>query len=123
MPRALTRAINAETSFSFGPVSIPNNLEQLDLRIPRATTAQPTRWADPATKVTVSVEISLDGGAIWRPWFAFTAEGGIVKTPQNTDAEYSGWALPILSGTGRQARGSVSCTGPALTSTLTVDVN
>lgn len=64
---------------TLGPFNFPNGLAGFDLRLGRCTSADPTIWPDPNTRVKFRMLFSFDGGAnydhieIWEP-----QGGGIV---------------------------------------------
>ena len=113
-------------SRNFGPVTIPDGLAQVTLRLARKTTATPTFWAA-AVRVALRSWCSLDGGATWLQWLGFGEgnggePGGIIVQRDLTDLAES-WVMSDLPpGTGRLIKLTATVTGGTLVSRLTVEV-
>ena len=105
----------------FGPVNVPNALQEIRVSIDRCTTATPTLWPSPDTWLDFFIEVSLDGGATWLRTVGATAPGGIVmgKGGVEAPATFIGCSLP--EGTGRRARATATVTGGPLDSRITVE--
>jgi len=75
-----------------------------------------TNWTDPALKLAISIEISLDGGVTWASDSAATYEGGPAPTPTpiqpnpvNQSVLTSDLGDP--TNTNRMVRGTLTLTG------------
>jgi len=77
----------------------------------RCTSADPSIWPNQSTRVKVSCEISLDGGAVWLFQASFMVGGGIVLNSHGEESALSAMELPLLSGVNRRVRFSLEITG------------
>jgi len=112
-------SINAG-SRNFGPVTIPDALTVVTLRLARMTTASPTLWAA-GISVKLDSWCSLDGGATWLQWLGFGASGGIFVKGDGTEAAESSVTSSLPAGTARQMKMTVVVAGGTLVSQLTVE--
>lgn len=107
-------------SHIFGPVSVPDGISALVLRVARCTSATPQIWPDASTTFAVSLDVFRDGE--WRNWVGMTSEGGITLNRQGQEAAFSliGGALP--AGINRKLRGTVTIGGGPLRSTVSIEI-
>lgn len=105
----------------FGPVTIPDGLTRVTLRLARKTTAAPTLWAT-GVAIQLDSECSVDGGVTWVQWLGFGASGGIYVKGDGSEATESNVASALPSGTNRTMKLSLTVTGGTLSSLLTVEV-
>jgi len=112
-------SINAG-SRNFGPVTIPDALTVVTLRLARMTTASPTLWAA-GISVKLDSWCSLDGGATWLQWLGFGASGGIFVKGDGTEAAESSVTSELPPGSARQMKLTATVTGGRLVSQLTVE--
>jgi len=70
----------------------PNGLAGFKIEIARCTSADPTIWPDPASRVRISVECSYDGGA------TFPANGGgaAIDCAGGIELDRGGVEIPAL---------------------------
>ena len=108
-------------SRDFGPVTIPDGLTRVTLKLARRTTATPTLWAAGVT-VDLKSWCSLDGGMTWIQWGGFGGVGGIhIKRDSAESVESTGGgSLPI--GSSRRIKLTLTVSGGTLVSLLTVEV-
>jgi len=63
----------------FGPIALTQGLNGCEIRIARCTTATPTIWPSAAQRITISLDVSYDGGATYQiNQFGFSQVGGII---------------------------------------------
>ena len=108
-------------SRNFGPVTIPDGLTSVTLRLARRTTATPTFWAA-GVSVQLNSWCSLDGGATWIEWLGFGAPGGIHIKRDSTELAESSVTSELPPGTSRRMKLTATVTGGTLVSQLTVEV-
>jgi hypothetical protein len=108
-------------SRDFGPVTIPDGLAQVTLRLARMTTATPTLWAA-GVSVDLKSWCSLDGGATWLQWLGFGSSGGIHVKRDSTEALESTVTSMLPTGANRRMKLTATVTGGTLVSQLTVEV-
>jgi len=111
----------ASGSRDFGPVTIPDGLTRVTLRLARRTTATPTLWAA-GVSVRLESSCSLDGGVTWIGWLGFLAVGGIHVKKDSTELPESSVTSELPRGTSRQIRLTTIVSGGTLVSQLTVEV-
>jgi hypothetical protein len=112
-------SINAGTR-NFGPVTIPDGLTRITLRLARMTTATPTLWSA-GVDVKLDSWCSIDGGATWLQWLGFGSTGGIYVKGNGTEATESSATANLPEGTSRLMRLTATVTGGRFVSQLTVE--
>lgn len=108
---------------SFASRHFPNGMAGFDVRIGRATTADPTIWAQPSTRVKIDLQFSFDGGATFTPIGANTWEGGggIVSHRGTEQAEtVLSWRFHPVEAT--DVKGQITVTGGPIRTYLDVTV-
>lgn len=113
-----------EGSRVIGPVNIPTGLTSVKIEIDR------DNWTDPAIKLTLKIDISLDNGATWNnppadcvPFpVGLEAEGGVVldKNGQLVHTSVVAGPLPQPSNPDRKARANITVTGGSIPTTVTI---
>lgn len=109
---------------NLGPVDIADDVTSVDISIARCTTATPAIWPNESTVLTITPEVSVDGGVTWIEAGKSVSAGGIVvsgRTGQEVAVSRSGGSLP--AGTNRRYRVTVQITGGPLRSSATVEVD
>lgn len=109
-------------SRSFGPVTLPDGVSSITVSVTRCTSATPTIFSDPASKISIEIEASFDGGATWVSGGEFEALGGVHMRHDGSEGAASSatWTWP--PGSGRRLRGSVTVSGSTIRTALTVEV-
>lgn len=108
-------------SRSFGPAPIGDAITEINLRVQRCTSADPTIWPLLGTVLTLQAELLVNGQ--WVSYGSGTSNGGIALAKDGvTEVPFSlfGGFLPVASG--RQIRGTVSITGGPLRTEVSVEV-
>jgi hypothetical protein len=93
-----------------GPVNVPDNVSTVEFQIQRCTSADTSIWSDPGTVISLSWDVSLDGGQTWLNLGGFSANGGIASF-KGTELQYSTGSIQFPAGTGRKVRVTTSITG------------
>jgi hypothetical protein len=106
-----------------GPIDIADDVSSVDISIARCTTPTPTIWPNASTVVTITPEVSIDGGVSWSEAGKSVSGGGISIGRSGSEIPFSlsGGSLP--AGTGRKYRCTVDIAGGPLRSSATVEVN
>jgi hypothetical protein len=109
-------------SHTAGPIDIADDVTSVDFQIQRCTTATPTIWPNASTLLTITPEVSVDGGPFVENGPS-TSSGGIGFDKNHNEAAFTlaGGALP--AGVNRRYRVTATITGGPLRSTATVEVN
>ena len=68
---------NYSGSDSFGPVELLPGEHTLFVELAHCTTANPTIWPNYDTILTITCELSVDGGTNWEPSGSTISRGGI----------------------------------------------
>lgn len=115
----------------FPSVSVPLGASAISLIVDR------TNFADPALRVGLALELSVDAGASWLPWGAIETAGGPAGTGKDgqplTESSFTvSFVRRLRDGTiepgfettniNRKIRGSLTCSAP-VTTTVTVAVD
>lgn len=108
-----------------GPLDLASDVTSVLFSIQRCTTATPTIWPNVSTKLTITPEVSLDGGSTWIEAGKTTNEGGI-SFFKGSELAFcpSGGGLPEeVGGITRQYRVTTLISGGPLRTSATVEVN
>jgi len=109
---------------TLGPLDVADDVTSVDISIARCTTATPTIWPNASTVLTITPEVSVDGGATWIEAGKSVSAGGIAisgRTGQEVAVSRSGGSLP--AGVNRKYRVTVVIAGGPLRSSATVEVD
>lgn len=109
---------------SFGPIDIATDVTSILFNVQRCTTATPTVWPSSSTKLTITPEVSTDGGVSWIEAGRTTNEGGI-QTFKGSELTFSrsGGGLPAeVGGVTRKYRVTTDVTGGPIRTSMSVDV-
>lgn len=104
----------------FGPVTLPSALGQVVVAFDITSHGDGS-----AASVAVAVELSLDGGATWQPFFSFERDKGYA--PIAEPGIPTGWAymrvpkLPQPGNPNRQVRGTLTISNAPLTTAVQVE--
>lgn len=112
----------ASGTYQFGPVAIADAVNSVMFKVARCTTASPTIWPDPATTLTVALEISVDGGE-WLNQGGWGAMGGISPDRNGNEAAASFGGGALFPGVNRRSRGTITISNGPLRSTMSVLVD
>jgi hypothetical protein len=96
--------------------NILDNATGIYFEISRCTTATPTIWPNASTELSISLEVSLDGGATWLGLSGFGSTGGIFIKRDGSEATVSSSLTNLPAGTGRKVRGTATIVGGPLRS-------
>lgn len=112
----------ANGTHAAGPIDIADDVVSVDFNIQRCTTATPTIWPNASTILTITPEVSVDGGPFVENGPS-TSSGGIGFDKHGGEAPFTlaGGALP--AGINRRYRVTATISGGPLRSTATVEVN
>jgi len=105
---------------NWGPVTVPDGLTTVTLRLARRTAATPTLWAA-GVGVKLDSWCSVDGGVTWLQWLGFTGVGGILLRGDGTEIPESWCSSDLPEGVNRQMKLTLVVTGARLTTELTVE--
>ena len=81
-------------------LALPNANDRVMVRLKRCTAITPLLWPNAATRVTITVEESSDGGQTWQFFLGATAVGGVVRNRdgiESTETTLSGMVPPGLN--------------------------
>ena len=98
-------------------VNVPNNLNAVMLIV---TTNEPAGFMDPAERIGLTIECSLDGGATWRLEAGMECTGGAFS--RGGDRPNLLVTLPARNGPIRQARATLQAVSGAPTVGVNGDV-
>ncbi len=101
-----------------GPVAIPDAINGVSFAIQRDTSADTTIWSDPNTVISLSWDVSINGGAFQNVG-SFSAPGGIV-TDHGVEVPNSTGDVGFPAGTNRQVQVHVSITGSPVKTSVTL---
>jgi len=110
----------------FGPLTVPNNVHRLIIRLARNTSITPLIWPLASTTIDCQVEGSFDSGSTFRPIFGFTAVGGILPNRDGGELEETTAQMTLPDRTPpetREIRTTLTVDGGPLVSRLTVDID
>ena len=110
-------------TFQLAQRATPNGLAGFDVRIGRATLADPTLWASPTMTVTLDLQFSFDAGATFTPLGAnsWTGRGGIVTSHGVEQAEsVLAWRFAPAEPT--HVKGQITLAGGPIRSYLDITV-
>jgi hypothetical protein len=106
-----------------GPVDIADDVVSIDFSIQRKTTATPTIWPNATTLLTITPQVSLDGGSTWIECGPTTASGDIGYDKNHNEAPFTVGGGAIPSGTNRKYKVTATISGGPLRSSATIEVN
>lgn len=107
-------------TYSFGPVSVADDVTRIYLRIARRTTATPTIWPSASVAIRLDPEIEIDG--VWRPYAGGQSVGGIVMAKNGGELTHDVIGGYVPPGINRRLRGSLTVTGGTLRSSADVEL-
>ena len=103
---------------SFGPVTPPSDLSNIQISIDR------TLFTSLTLLISLSLEVSRDSGATFFPWVALQTRGGALTNPRTllpVTNDFLAGALPVPTDALTRIRGSVTANEVAVTTvTLTM---
>ena len=106
------------------PTSLPASISSLHASLNRHTTVDPTSWPNPATTLSIELQVSFDGGSTWAPGGGLTSAGGTYlkkdgvteQAVTTLDVEYAQSPTHV--------KGTITVTnGPLVTSGGSISVN
>ena len=110
----------------FGPVDIADNVTSVLISIQRCTSADLTIWPNATTILTMTPEVSIDGGVTWIEAGKSVSPGGILirkLTGLEVPVSESGGSLPApQNGITRKYRVTIDIVGGPLRSSATIEV-
>lgn len=124
--QVLPLANYANGSRTSNPIEVAANVTSIDFNILCNSTAQPTIWPNITTVLTVTPEVSIDGGLTWIESGKSTTPGGphTSKNGGELQSVQGGGSLPAQVGnTPRQYRVTTDIVGGPLRSSATIEVN
>jgi len=110
---------------NFGPIDVASDVTSIDFSIQRCTTATPTIWPNTSTTLTITPEVSLDGGTTWIEAGKSENQGGIsfFKGNEVAFSRSGGFIPPEVGGVTRRYRLTTVIAGGPLRTSATVEVN
>jgi len=115
------RAVNIPNGVrEFTAENVPDSLTRLLFQLRRATTATPSFWPDPATLLSVTAFISIDGGPFMQCAKVTGAPGG-VQMERGVEQPVWWWYFSLWPGVNRQVRFEVEVVNGPLASELTLE--
>lgn len=108
---------------TIAPQTVPSTVRRLIFRLARCTTASPLRWPSADTKVTITVELSTDGGATWELFVGGTAEGGIRVRRDGNESLETTLARTLPAGSGFRVRVHLDVENGPLVTEASLDVD
>jgi hypothetical protein len=106
-----------------GPTGVPNNVQDVVIRIARNTTATPTLWPNTSTKLTGAIAFSFDQGATFTPVAGWSAEGGIALNKQGNEIAETVIQFSIARAPQRQVQVDLTVENGPLNTVVTIEVN
>lgn len=109
-----------------GPVDVASDVTSILFNILCNSSTQPTIWPNVTTVLTITPEVSTDGGVTWVEAGKSVTPGGphTSKTGAELQSVLSGGSLPPqVGGTLRQYRVTIDITGGPLRPSASVEVN
>lgn len=107
----------------FGPFDIPDPATVLTVSLARRTALTLTLWS-PGVDVQVQVLVSLDAGVNYSFFCGLTGSGGVfILRDLITEAPATSVIRALPSGVSRKARVTLTVSGGALLSTLSIDAS
>lgn len=109
---------------SFGPIDIASDVTSILFNVQRCTSATPTVWPSSSTKLTITPEVSTDGGVTYVEAGKTTNEGGI-QTFKGSELAFSqsGGYLPAeVGGVTRKYKVTTNVEDGPIRTSMSVDV-
>lgn len=107
-----------------GPVDIADDVSSVLISIARCTTAAPTIWPNASTILTITPEVSVDGGQTWIESGKSVSPGGVlvIQHVELANSISGGSLAAAVNGITRQYRCTVDIANGPLRSSATVEV-
>ena len=87
------------------PDNIPNQKDEIRIRLERCTSSTPLTWPNPETIIDITVSVSYDGGTTFQPAGGLVGvPGGVVLARDGSEQIHTVWTLPISSGQSRRLK-------------------
>jgi len=114
---AFTNRMYQVGTYTLAATALAANVSAVSIAFNRAD------WLDPLSKIRLSLELSLDGGATWIPGGAFEADGGVfidrfTGLPVTESVAY--FSYPEPGNSNRKIRGTFEVIGVAFKTDATI---
>jgi len=109
-------------SQTFGPANVTNGTSVITIHLARCTTPTPTLWPNQNTTLECMLEVSTDGGTVYKPNNGFSAAGGIFLNRDGSESTETTFTCRMPDGNNRKVRMNVTITNGPFNSLLTTEV-
>lgn len=96
-------------------VNVPDTATSAAVQVQRCTSATPTIWPNATTSLSITAELSLDGGTNWTTIGSWTSIGGI-DSYHGVETPWSSATFSLPAGAGRKLRSTATIAGGPLLS-------
>jgi hypothetical protein len=106
-------------TYSLGPANVPDGATAFAFSFTKGA-----GWQDPAIKLDIMMDISIDAGASWETFYGFTAEGGGLDKFGNPYTEATGGtSIPHPEIPNRKIRATLKVLGGPLQTSCSLTVS